>query len=352
MALLPLLAGLAACEDFSMKKDAGPGELRWLLDPGPLTKSQAEMPDTNDFLLTIQDAQGKTLYEGCYGDSPESLQVSPGSYTVSVESVSFTSPAFARPQYGDRQVVVVQAGQSVTVRLVCSLLNAGIRLQIASGFLDAYPDGVLYVKQDDVRLKYLYREDRIAYFLPGPVSVILYNEGQDQTLFTRTLSAREILTVKLSVPVPAELGSPSIQIAVDTTKTWSQYAYEIGGSGGSGDGTEEQDALSVGGAADHIGENGVWVYGYIVGGDLTSAGSSVKTSDITKSTHLALADRSSVTAKASCLAVELPKGSIRDALNLVDHPDLIGTRVCLKGNLVESYFGTVGLKSTSDFLLK
>ena len=101
-----------------------------------------------------------------------------------------------------------------------------------------------------------------------------------------------------------------------------------------------------------MGEDGVWVFGYIVGGDLSTAGATVKTSKLTKSTHLAIAARSSVTAKASCVAVELPKGAVRDALNLVDHPDLIGSRVYLKGSIVASYFGTTGLKSVSDYVLK
>ena len=92
--------------------------------------------------------------------------------------------------------------------------------------------------------------------------------------------------------------------------------------------------------------------GYIVGGDLTSSGKTVKTSGITKNTHLALAERSTVTTKASCVAVELPQGKVRDALNLVDHPDLIGRRVSVKGNLVEKYYGTIGLKGTGDFEIK
>lgn len=353
LALLPLLTGLAACEDFRLLSQTEPGQLRWILDPGTLTKADSELPDTNDFILTIRNSQGKTLYEGSYGASPEVLDVNPGSYTVSIESIPFTSPAFSRPQYGDSQVVVVKAGEIVTVRLVCSLLNAGIRLHIASDFLTSYPDGVLYVKQDNVRLKYLYREERIAYFLPGPVSLILYNQGKDETLFTRSLSAREILSVKVSAPAASSQSGPSIQVAVDTSKTWNQFAYVIGGgSGGTNGGEAPETALSVGSVPDHLGETPLWVYGYIVGGDLTSNGASVKTSGFTKATHLALADRASVTAKSSCLAVELPQGRVRDALNLVDHPDLVGTRVYLKGKLVDRYFGTYGMKGTSDFSLK
>jgi hypothetical protein len=36
----------------------------------------------------------------------------------------------------------------------------------------------------------------------------------------------------------------------------------------------------------------------------------------------------------------------------VDHPDLIGSRIYLKGNLVTSYFGTTGLKAPTDYVLK
>ena len=160
----------------------------------------------------------------------------------------------------------------------------------------------------------------------------------------------------------------SISVAVDTAKVWNSESYVIGGSGSSGGSSGGTGSGGTGGdngrndgidggysvaqAPSHAGEDAVWVFGYIVGGDLSTAGTTVKTSKVTKATHLAIATRSTVTAKASCVAVELPKGKIRDALNLVDHPDLIGTRVYLKGSLVTSYFGTTGLKGTSEYVLK
>lgn len=357
MVLLPLVAGLTACDDFSLL--SGPqekGELRWVLDKSILTKSGAEIPDTNDFILTIRDARGEILYDGTYGDSPESLAVEAGSYTIGVVSIPFTTPAFARPQYGDEQVIVVASGQSVTVRLTCTLLNAGIRLKIAPEFLTSYPDGVLFVKQGSVKLKYAYTEKRIAYVMPDAVSVLLYNNAKEETLFTRELAPREVLSISIMAPEPGSggQGTSAIRIAVDTSKVWTRESFVIGGDNGdAGNGGQvPENALSVAEASAHIGEEDIWVYGYIVGGDLTSSGKTVKTENWAKNTHLAIADRSSVTAKSSCLAVELPKGSVRDALNLVEHPDLRGCRVYLKGNLVESYFGTVGLKGTKDFVLK
>ena len=354
MALLPfLLAGASACDDFGLAPDPQKeqGELRWTLDESLFTKAgNSEIPDTNDFLLTILDAKGKILYDGTYGDSPEYLRVDPGNYTVSVKSISFQAPAFSRPQYGDEQVVVIPAGQRVNVTLRCALLNAGIRLKISSAFPVAFPDGVLFIKQEDTRLKYVYKETRIAYTKPGSTSVILYNEGKDEILLTRTLEARQILN--LGINVAATDGQGSMSVVLDTSKVWTNDEYLIGGDNPPADDGREPSAISVGDVSQHIDEKGVWVYGYIVGGDLTSNGKTVKTGEITKATHLALADRSSITNKASCLAVELPKGKIRDALNLVDHPNLIGRRVYVKGDLVAGYFGTRGLKNTNDFVLK
>ena len=369
-ALLPLVAALGACDDFGLRT-RGQGELRWIITgSGPETRASAEIPDTNDFILKVSDAGGKVLYEGAYGESPESLLVDAGSYTVAVHSIEFTAPGFSRPVYGDEQVVVVKAGSTVTVRLNCILENAGVRLQVAPDFLTSYPDGVLYLKSGDTRLMYGYSEKRIAYFKPGPISLVLNNRGVDEVLLTRTLDARTILTLNLSAPHGGTAAASSITVAVDTAKVWNHESYVIGGgsgSGGSGSGSgsgsggsgsgddsasEIDNAYSVAQAHDHTGEDDVWVFGYIVGGDLSTAGTTVKTSKLTKATHLAIASRSTVTAKASCVAVELPKGAIRDALNLVDHPDLIGTRVYLKGSLVPSYFGTTGLKSVSDYVLK
>ena len=360
-ALLPLVAVLGACDDFGLRS-GGQGELRWIIagNGADTRAASAEIPDTNDFILKVSDAKGKILYEGSYGDSPESLLVDTGSYTVAVHSIEFTTPGFSRPVYGDEQVVVVKAGATVTVRLNCTLENAGVRLQVAPDFLTSYPDGVLFLKSGETRLMYGYAEKRIAYFKPGPISLVLNDRGADEILLTRTLDARTILTLNISAPYGGTAATSSITVAVDTAKIWNSESYVIGGSGsGSGSsggdddsGTGLDSAYSVAQAADHIGEDEIWVFGYIVGGDLSSAGTTVKTSKFTKATHLAIAARSSVTTKASCIAVELPKGPIRDALNLVDHPDLVGSRVYLKGSLVTSYFGTTGLKAVSDYVLK
>ena len=344
-AVLPLVAGMAACDDFeSVFADIPCGELRW-----SIAATKADIPDTNDFYLTVRDADGKLLYEGQYGDSPTSLEVPPGTYTVKAVSCSFEQPRYDNPQYGDQQSVVVKSGESVTARLMCALMCCGVSVNADGGFRASYPDGVLFLKQGTTRLMHTYTENRIAWFFPGEVTLTLFDHGEDNTLLTRSLIARDILRLSISAPAPE---GGSISVAIDTTSNWIDETVVIG-EDSSGSGDSMQNAISVGDAAAHAGEKGVWVLGYIVGGDLSARGASVKTSGITKSSHLAIASRSSVQEKALCVAVELPSGSkLREELNLVDHPELIGTRVYLKGNIVESYFGTTGLKGISEFYLR
>ena len=264
MAMIPLVAGLAACDDFGKFPSADThGELQWEIDRESVAKAGAQLPDINDFLLTITDSKGVTLYDGPYGDSPASLTVPAGSYTISVVSGQFTSPAFAHPVYGDEEVVIIKAGESATVNLNCTLLNCGIRLRIASDFLTSFPGGVMYVKQGAAKLMYAYMEDRIAYFKPGEIAVVLYDEGKEETLFTRTLEPRQILTVSISAPGKADGGASSVRVSLDTSKTWLSENWVIGGenSGGGQGGGSVAEAFSVAEARAKPGQHAVWADG-------------------------------------------------------------------------------------------
>ena len=108
--------------------------------------------------------------------------------------------------------------------------------------------------------------------------------------------------------------------------------------------------MTVAQAMEAAGEKDVWVCGYIVGGDLTSASASFS-EPFTSRTNLLLGPRSSSSSRSSCMSVHLPAGSVRDRLNLVDNPHLLGCKVYLKGDIEASYFGLTGLKNTSEYQL-
>ncbi len=354
-AFIVCMAAAFSCDMLGGGTDEKAGELRiaFAREQESLTRAGVAIPDTSDFLLTIRNSKGDVYYDGRYADSPEGIPVEAGSYTVSIVSEQFSKPAFSAPQFGDEQCIIVPAGKSVNVKLLCRQMNSGIRLMIDSGFLTEYPNGVLMLKSAAGRLVYGYSEKRIAYFKPGEVSLVLNEGTSDKVLMTKTLMAQDILELKVMVSGGGGTGTSSegkgsMSVQIDTARNWITDAFVIGGGGNSGTGT--YDALTVAEAQEAVGEEDVWVCGHIVGGDLTSSSASFSAPFESRSCLL-LGPRTSTTTKASCLSVQLPSGELRDALNLVDNPELLGRKVCIKGNIVEAYYGIPGLKNITEYEL-
>lgn len=98
-----------------------------------------------------------------------------------------------------------------------------------------------------------------------------------------------------------------------------------------------------------------WVKGYIVGyvngksidGSILNDLSSI-TDD--NKTNLLISDSKTEADYMNCLVLQLPSGNVRNALNLKDNPSNLGKEVIVKGSL-ESYFGTAGLKSITEYVL-
>ena len=115
-----------------------------------------------------------------------------------------------------------------------------------------------------------------------------------------------------------------------------------------GSSDEEEDVMTVAQARSSAEKEDVWVSGYIVGGDLTSSSASFS-GPFQSRTNLLLGPKSSTVSRDACVSVQLPSGEVRDALNLVDNPDVLRKRVCIKGDVVSAYYGIPGIKNTVEF---
>ncbi|MBQ8061477.1 MAG: DUF4493 domain-containing protein [Bacteroidales bacterium] len=352
---LIFLSGTVFYSCNKMPGDSAQGTLCWNFSPSMPTRSVLEIPDTDSFILKVSNSAGEVLYEGSYGNSPESMLVNPGTYTVSAVSRKFSKPEFDAPQFGDEQAVVVKAGAATRVLLQCSQLNCGLRLRPSPDFQVSYPDGSLYVSSAEGDLDYGNSLDRTGFFKPGNLTVCLKDGGSAVQLLTRNLEARDMLTLGIACPAvsdPSAGTSTEVSITVDTLRTWTEDEWEMGSSD-SDAGVTMDNAYSVAQAKEHAGEKGVWVCGYIVGGDLSSNKNGIRFEPPFESrTCLAIASRSSASEKASCMSVQLTKGTFRDVLNLVDNPDLLGRKVYLRGDIEASYYGIPGLKNLSDCSVK
>ena len=49
--------------------------------------------------------------------------------------------------------------------------------------------------------------------------------------------------------------------------------------------------------------------------------------------------------------MQLPSGSLRDELNLVDNPQQLRRKIYLRGDIVDAYFGIPGIKNISEYIL-
>ena len=94
----------------------------------------------------------------------------------------------------------------------------------------------------------------------------------------------------------------------------------------------------------------VAVCGYIVGTVKSSFATGCNfVAPFTVETNLLLADSREPASIGECMPVELRKGtSIRDSLNLVSNPNMLGVKVMIRGAL-QRYFKVAGIKNVYEF---
>lgn len=164
---------------------------------------------------------------------------------------------------------------------------------------------------------------------------------------------------KANVDVPAEfLGKSGVVFALRYTATTKAGTWEVKNfkvAHGKAEVVEPEEAGEYTVAQALAAYTGVAkpavVKGYIVGSidDMSIDDANFSGNAVLK-TNLLIADDANETNIANCLAVQLPIGAVRDALNLVDNPGNYKKLVTLTGNL-EKYFGVAGLKTVTKYAI-
>lgn len=91
---------------------------------------------------------------------------------------------------------------------------------------------------------------------------------------------------------------------------------------------------------------GVWVKGYIVG-TYHDYGAHFETANASNN-NILLADSPDVTDKSKCIDVQLPYGTVREALNLANNPTMMGAQVEIYGDVLK-YNTMPGIKNTTKY---
>ena len=311
----------------------------------PALKSAA-LPDTNSFLLTVADLSGEVYYHGLYGERPQSILLTEGTYEVSLVSADYSIPAFDSPRWGADVQVDIEADETTKVVLECSQVNAGVRLNFGSHYREIFGASPIRISRGDKSLLYPIGEERYAYFPPGEALFEIVTGTETKPIFKRTLRQGVNLTINLDAS--SDSGGSVFEVSVDTQAVYETEDIVTDGTFFQEDGLTMKTAFCVDSAARHVGDT-VWVWGYIVGGDCTADKVNFFTEDIASATHFAIAASPSATKRSECMAVELGKTAMRAELNLVDNPQLRYRKIYLRGK-VANYMGSwPGIKNLSEY---
>jgi hypothetical protein len=342
---------LTSCKGLEFE-DETTGELKLAFAKSVETKSVVrDFPDSNKFILTIKSSSGSIIYNGLYGNRPAKIELDAGSYEIAVVSRDFTIPEFEAPCYSDCKTVVVKAGETCVVLLTAVQSNAGLRLTFTQDFVGKFSGYTAELSDIKGKIGYPFTESRFAYMNPGIVTVRLLKFPQSGSggkidtisVVKREMAARDMLTLNLHA-TPSDASSAKSGILIDTSSRWL-FEQIVIGSGG--DGLSKDRAMTVDQLVSNIGAKGIWVTGYIVGGDLTSTAIKFEV-PFTKDTNLAIAASPTERERDRCISVCIPNNDIRQILNLCTNPGNLGKKVYIKGTVVGSYMGMVGLNPITE----
>ncbi|MBQ9310396.1 MAG: DUF4493 domain-containing protein [Bacteroidales bacterium] len=344
-------AFISSC--FRLNDDVPSATLVLSIDYPVTSKSEGLPEDPSSFILEIRGSEGKTHYRSIWSERASRIELSPGNYTVSVVSDESTQPAYSKPIFGDSRTVSLVSGETTELELVASQINAGIRLLPDEAFLASYRNASVFLRSKDGTLAYGFDEERTAYFLPGTVQILMNHDGYTGTVYQLELEPARMLTLRLSVAEKLATVTPvtsfAISVAIDSSRVWVEdsFAYD-GGEYAGGIPDTPAGAVGVKEARKIAGTKAQWVYGYVVGGDLSSSSCSFE-APFSSRTNLLIAASAGEKNRADCMSVQLTQGDIRNALNLVDNPGLLGKKIYVKGDIVEAYYKLPGIQNLSDY---
>ena len=344
-----LLFMASACETLSWNEEGkGALSIKMQRETSVTLKSGVAF---GDYLIGIKDQGGATVISGQYSAIPDPVILEPATYTVTALSEALGVPAFEKPVYGSTVDVGVTAGVKNTVQMICTQINAGLRIVYDPAFKAEYDAYHVVVTGDDGTLTYPQNEVRTGYFAPGTLKIVLSIEGEDPMQVSKNVIARDmlVLTVLAETGGAQTKGSIELSFAVDTSQVWRREEWKPGTP--DNDGLTAETAYTVAEAQLLEPTNNVWICGYIVGGDASN--SAFKTEPpFTANSNLVIADSPLETVRANCMAVELPTSPaiLRTTFGMpANGAQLLGRRSWFRGN-TETYFGHLGLRATKEGL--
>ena len=235
------------------------------------------------------------------------------------------------------------AAQSVTFTVGGSSGNrriAGIKVTYA-GKSAGEPE-IINVEQPVIssdKAEYAVGEEAVVTITTATEGATIYyslDGSEPTTVYTEPIVLDETTTVKAVAKMKGANDSPLAEKIIEFKKVVTLVNATVA------------EVIAAYNSGDVISDDAT-VVGYIVGAvDGSINNSDNFASETTINTNIILADDANETNVENCIIVELPKGSVRDALNLADNSKNYKKKVVLTGDVM-AYFKVAGLKNTSAY---
>lgn len=220
--------------------DEGKGRIALMLtNDGAATRVAEADVDTDTFLVTIYKGADRVT-EAVRLTAVKDLKLDAGyGYSLQAENCTATDAEASNGGWGQKHFYgrsgsfVIMAGETTTVKVACSVANAGLSVDFSSDFLNLYPNCIVKVKGDRGIAWPATEEDgmtpRVAYFNADEdvceVTILVYLDGEeDSTPMERVVALEKKTVYKLKLKPSSKGGLFSISITYDSD------FEEVGGS--------------------------------------------------------------------------------------------------------------------------
>lgn len=149
-------------------------------------KVKKSTSSVEDYKVEIRDSENNIVLEyDRAADMPETIELTPGIYTVLAHSNNYTSAAFEAPYYYGEIEITLSEGESKTETVTCTLANCAVRIVYSKNINDDFDTySTVVTNTDGGSLTYDEDETNLGYFSLSPITIeaTLTNTSETKTL--------------------------------------------------------------------------------------------------------------------------------------------------------------------------
>ena len=180
----------------------------------------ATLPGTDDFVLTITDASGASVWTGKVSAWDPTTKLKSGDYTVSAYYGNIEEEGFNKPCFEGHQDFTVKTDETAEVTISAMLANTVIKISCSENFKNYYKDYAFKLTRNNADIVTFEKEETRAAFVDGykiTVAGTLVTETGAEKTFSRDYTGLAPATAYNMVFDIAGVGNGAVTVTFNNT---------------------------------------------------------------------------------------------------------------------------------------